>query len=172
LRIAFYILGAFVVALGSMLLFTLWAHVGTSDSARLFYLLIVIVGLEFLVIGHAVGRSRRRLTATSFVAISTISAIAWLGVTEKPPPCSDDVTESRALDYLRPWLRGIGYSSTDIASFRLVNLTKDELETWPTYFFYFTGTKDGRTQGVIGTGNGCGIGELEESQPFVITKVS
>ncbi len=140
----------------------------TETSA---YFMSVVVGFVFLVIGRTLGRNRPLLIGAAVVVVAAISATVWLGIIEEPPPCADDVTKEGSLAYLRPWLQGQGYSPGDIDSFYVTNVARDPEESWPTYFFYFTGNKNGKLQGVIGVGNGCSIGELQEAKPFTITKV-
>jgi hypothetical protein len=144
---------------------------GGRETAPLAYLLLVIIGIVLFVVGGAVGRKRHLLVVASVMAGATMSVMGWLMMTEKPPPCAEDVTEAGSLAYLRPWLQGIGYSPSDVDSFYVNVIVKEPEQAWPTYYFYFTGTKNGSAQGVTGVGNGCGIGELQEAEPLTVTKV-
>lgn len=169
MRVVFYVLGGLLIAFG--LFFPIRTALRGIESAPLPYFMCAATGFVFLVIGGALGRSRRLLVIASLVAVAAMSATVWAVMTEKPPPCADDVTEAGSLAYIRPWLQGIGYSATEVDSFRVTNISKFAEEAWPTYAFYFTGTRNGKTQGVLGVGNGCGIGDLQESRPFTIRKI-
>jgi hypothetical protein len=165
---AFYVVGWLCIAFGLLLL---KPSFGGSETAPLAYSLIVLTGLTFLIIGGTLGQSHRLLAIASLVAITAMSVTLLLVVTEKPPPCADDITETRALGFLRPWLQEVGYSQNDIESFRMTALSNLSDDAWPWHGFHFTGTKRGETVGVLGVGNGCGIGELQEAEPFKITKI-
>jgi hypothetical protein len=168
LRIVFYVLGGIFVVVG---LFTLIRQAPAGIETEPFpYVLLAVTGFVFLVIGSALGRNRPLLAVASVVAVAATSATVWSVVTEKPPPCADEITEAGSLAQIRPWLERIGYSQDDIESFQVTNITRFD-DLWPTYAFYFTGTKKGKTQGALGVGNGCGIGELQETEPLTITKV-
>ena len=133
-------------------------------------LLALVIGLG--VSGLMASQHRKRfLVAASVVIALGGAAFLWAATHWVPPTCADEITEANTLAYLRQKLLLLGYSGADASTFRVTDYAKQTEQAWPTYAFYFTGTKTGKVQGIIAIGNGCGFDEIQESEPVTITKV-
>ena len=112
------------------------------------------------------GSCNVKLIVPSIIALLAICFIGFSALSVLPPPdCATDISTANARSLVASALVQHDFSEQEAGTVEILNVLREESESWPTYITNILVMKSGVWMRFAAVGNGCGVSELVDLGP-------